>query len=160
MASLAPPASLSVEPCRDTAIARYPGVDWDSAGLSVDLTFDGQAELVLRGRTDSSVAVVIVECIDGKAGRDWKYEVGPMCGSWNIHVTVHETGFGEGYFLEQCLGIETSAECAALRGLMQRLDSAKARRPETRAIRIGPADCDGFHVYWDPADKSFHVWRL
>jgi hypothetical protein len=44
-----------------------------------------------------------------------------------------------------------------LRAVASRIDELPL---ETQGLRFGSAECDAFHIYWDPVHADFEWWRL
>jgi len=163
-----PPASVPVvqtvsgdAECRGAANEKEPNVRWVAdTSLSADLTYDGAADRVYWGTGgDTAFVVAIVECAEGKAGRMWMFPLRAraMYGTTDLEIALVNPAFGHGYFAENCLGAESTANCRQLGELNTRLEAAYQRGG--RGLQIGIPDRDNVHVYWDSVADKFVTWR-
>jgi len=147
--------------CRGAAIEQAPNVRWVAdRSLSADLTYDGAAERVYWGTGgDTAFVVAIVECAEGKPGRVWAFPLRAraMYGTTDLEISLVNPAFGRGFFAENCLGAETTADCRHLGELNARLEAAYQRGG--RGLQIGIPDRDNVHVYWDSVANAFQTWR-
>ncbi|PYO91471.1 MAG: hypothetical protein DMD58_04235 [Gemmatimonadetes bacterium] len=147
--------------CRGAAIEQAPNVRWVAdTSLSADLTYDGAADRVYWGTGgDTAFVVAIVECAEGKPGRIWAFPLRAraMYGTTDLEISLVNPAFGHGYFAENCLGAESTADCRQLGELNTRLEAAYQRGG--RGLQIGIPDRDNVHVYWDSVASKFVTWR-
>ena len=147
--------------CRAAASQERPTVRWAAdTALRADLNYDGAPDAVFWGPEGDSLFVVgIVECVPGRAGRVWLFPIPArkVFGTTNLEISVVNPAFGQGYFAENCLGAETTADCRHLGELNTRLQSAYDRGG--RGLQIGVPDIDNYHLYWDAAGNQFVTWR-
>ena len=119
---------------------REPTVAWQAGSLvRGDLDGDGAGDYALTGRKGELFVVGILQGPPAKPGRHWTLEF-PIGGD------------------------DQDALCSPAARL--RLEELEGVPPEAtppagnRGLALHDERCDAFHIYWDPAKKSFDYWRL
>ena len=154
-------AALVPNPCRDALIAAHPGVAWSAdTGLVADVTFDKKPERIYWGRADSMFVIGIIECDRDRPAGAWKFELAPMeCPSGAIVVTLERPEIPQTHYDDECLGLDERLDCIELATLMERVTEGLKSYKDAKGLRIGPRECDAFHLFWDPVDRRFRAWQ-
>lgn len=133
-----PPGSPGkIRSALDLLQAREPATKWDSASLlKGDLDQDGTEDYALSGLRGDHFVVGIVQGPARSSSRHWTLEF-PMVGGTDEALCSREAGIK----LE-----EIEEEGSAARGGV--------------GINLHAGQCDAFHIFWDPEQKTYDWWRL
>ncbi len=138
-AGMRPPSSPETPPAKgltalDVLRQREPDTEWDSASLlEADLDQDGTEDYALTGFKGDLLVVGIVH--------------GPVessCRSWTLEFPMDGT---------------QDALCSR----KARIDLEKIEEegsPARPGINLHDDQCDAFHIFWDPEQKTYDWWRL
>jgi hypothetical protein len=140
-AGMHPPSSPETPPPpakRMTAVdllrQREPGAEWDPASLvEADLNEDGTGDFALTGYRGDLLVVGIVHGPVDDSCRHWTLEF-PMDGTQDALCSR-----------EARIKLEKVQEEGS---------------PARPGINLHDDQCDAFHIFWDPEQKTYDWWRL
>jgi len=128
----------------DVLRAREPGTEWDGKSLlHADLDLDGGEDYALAGLRKDRFVVGIVH--------------GPLGGGSSADSQVWTLDFpwdgGEDALCSKDAKITLEP--------LQENEGPKPDHPrEGMGINLSDEQCDAFHIYWNPQEKTFAYWRM